>query len=57
MKLTWDLDGDNLKSLVDELVNERKVTPYTDSEKNNLMNLLKNYTKSNIRSIMKEESK
>lgn len=56
VKLTWDLGGDNLKSLVDELVNERKVTPYTDSEKNNLMNLLKNYTKSNIRSIMKEES-
>lgn len=56
VKLTWNLGGDNLKSLVDELVNERKVTPYTDSEKNNLMNLLKNYTKSNIRSIMKEES-
>ena len=56
VKLTWDLNSDNLKSLVDELASEKKIEPYTDSGRNNLMNLLKNYTKSNIRSIMKEES-
>lgn len=56
VKLTWDLNFDNLKSLVDELASEKKIEPYTDSGRNNLMNLLKNYTKSNIRSIMKEES-
>ena len=56
VKLTWDLNSDNLKSLVDELASEKKIGPYTDSGRNNLMNLLKNYTKSNIRSIMKEES-
>lgn len=56
VKLTWNLNGDNLKSLVDELVNEKRAEPYTDSGRKNLLNLLKNYTKSNIRSIMKEES-
>ena len=56
VKLTWDLNSDNLKSLVDELASEKKIEPYTDSGRNNLMNLLKNYTKSNIRAIMKEKS-
>ena len=56
VKLTWDLNGGNLKSLVDELVTERKIEPYSDDERNNLLNLLKNYTKTNIRSIIKEES-
>lgn len=56
VKLTWDLDDENLKSLVDELVAEGKAEPYTDGNRKNLINVLKNYTKSNIRSIMKEES-
>lgn len=28
VKLTWDLNGDNLKSLVDELTEEGKIEPY-----------------------------
>ena len=56
VKLTWDLNGGNLKSLVDELVTEGRIEPYSDDERNNLSNLLKNYTKTNIRSIIEEES-
>lgn len=56
VKLTWDLNGDNLKSLVDELTEEGKIEPYLNDDRKNLENLLKNYTKENIRSIMKEKS-
>ena len=57
VKLTWDLNGDNLKSLVDELTEEGKIEPYLNDDRKNLENLLKNYTKENIRSIMKEKSR
>ena len=56
VKLTWDLNGDNLKSLVDELTEEGKIEPYLNDDRKSLKNLLKNYTKENIRSIMKEKS-
>ena len=36
VKLTWDLNSDNLKSLVDELASEKKIEPYTDSGRNKL---------------------
>ena len=55
VKLTWDLNGDNLKSLVDELTEEGKIEPYLNDDRKNLENLLKNYTKENLRSIMKEK--
>ena len=36
VKLTWDLDDENLKSLVDELVAEGKAEPYTDGNRKKL---------------------
>ncbi len=53
--LTWNLDGDNLRNYVDYLVSEGKVEPYTDTSEETLRNILKNFTKSEIRVIMEEE--
>lgn len=56
VNLTWNLNDYNLKFMIDELIDEGKIQPYISNEKNNLQKLLKNYTKINVRSIIKEKS-
>lgn len=56
VNLTWNLNDYNLKIMVDELIDEEKIQPYISNEKNNLQKLLKNYTKLNVRSIIREKS-
>ena len=56
VNLTWNLNDYNLKFMVDELIDEGKIQPYISNEKNNLQKLLKNYTKLNVRSIIREKS-
>lgn len=56
VNLTWNLNDYNLKFMIDELIDEGKIQPYISNEKNNLQKLLNNYTKINVRSIIKEKS-
>ena len=56
VNLTWNLNDYNLKIMVDELIDEGKIQTYVSNEKNNLQKLLKNYTKINVRSIIREKS-
>ena len=53
--LTWDLNGDNLRKYVDYLVSEGQIEQYDDQTEENLRNILKDFTKNEIRVIMEEE--
>ena len=53
--LTWNLNGDNLRKYVDYLVSEGLIEQYDDPTEENLRNILKDFTKNEIRVIMEEE--
>jgi len=53
--LTWNLNGENLKRYVDYLVSEGQIEQYDDPSEENLRNILKDFTKNEIRVIMEEE--
>ena len=53
--LTWNLNGDNLRKYVDYLVSEGQIEQYDDPTEENLRNILKDFTKNEIRVIIEEE--
>lgn len=55
VKLTWDLEGDTLKEFADFLITEGQVEPYENTDRETLFNVIKDFTKEEIRVIMKEE--
>jgi N12 class adenine-specific DNA methylase len=55
VKLTWDLEENNLKDYLDYLVSEGQLGQYTGTERNDLLKVLKDFTESEIGVIMKEE--
>ena len=55
VKLTWDLEGDNLKSYVDFLVSEGQIEQYDSVTRESLKNVLKSFTGTNVWTIIKEE--
>lgn len=55
VKLTWDLEENNLKDYLDYLVSEGQLEQYTGAERNDLLKVLKDFTESEIRVIIKEE--
>lgn len=55
VKLTWDLEGDNLKDYLDFLVSEGQVEQYESINRDDLKNSLKLFTGTNVWIIMKEE--
>ena len=55
--LTWSLEGENLESYLDMLIEKGKLISYDKTDKNTMMTSLKDFTKIDIRGIMKEEFK
>ena len=55
VKLTWDLEGENLKSYADFLVSEGQMERYKSDDKESLKNTLKQFTGTNVWNIIKEE--
>lgn len=55
VKLTWDLEGENLKDYVDFLVSEGQIEQYDNDDKESLKNTLKQFTGTNVWTIIKEE--
>ncbi len=55
VKLTWDLEGNNLKDYADYLVSQGQMEQYEDDSREAIKNSLKSYTGTNVWSIMKEE--
>ncbi len=55
--LTWSLEGDNLQEYLDMLVSKGEIREYDKTDKNTMMNSLKDFTKSDIQGIIKEEFK
>ena len=55
VKLTWDLDGENLKDYVDFLVSEGQIEQYDNGDRETLKNILKQFTGTNVWIIIKEE--
>ena len=55
VKLTWDLDGENLKDYVDFLVSEGQIEQYDNSDRESLKNILKQFTGTDVWLIIKEE--
>ena len=55
VKLTWDLDGENLRDYVDFLVSEGQIEQYDNGDKESLKNTLKQFTGTNVWTIIKEE--
>ena len=55
VKLTWDLDGENLKDYVDFLVSEGQIEQYDNDDKESLKNTLKQFTGTDVWLIIKEE--
>ena len=55
VKLTWDLEGENLKSYVDFLVSEGQIEQYNSDTRESLKNVLKSFTGTNVWTIIKEE--
>ena len=53
--LTWNLNEDNLRKYIDYLVSEGQIEQYDDPTEENLRNILKDFTKNEIRVIMEEE--
>ena len=54
-KLTWDLEGENLKDYLDFLVSEGQIEVYKNDDRETLKNFLKSFTGTNVWLIMKEE--
>ena len=57
VKLTWDLEGENLKDYVDFLVSEGQIEQYDNSDRESLKNILKQFTGTDVWLIIKEEFK
>lgn len=55
VKLTWDLEGENLKGYMDFLVSEGHIEQYDNDDKESLKNTLKQFTGTNVWTIIKEE--
>ena len=55
VKLTWDLEGENLKSYADFLVSEGQMEQYDSDDVESLKNTLKQFTGTNVWNIIKEE--
>ena len=55
VKLTWDLEGENLKDYVDFLVSEGQIEQYDNGDRESLKNILKQFTGTNVWAIIKEE--
>ena len=55
VKLTWDLEGENLKDYVDFLVSEGQIEQYDNGDKESLKNTLKQFTGTSVWAIIKEE--
>ncbi len=54
-QLTWSLDGDTLKDYLDYLVSEGQMNQYEVTDRNSMLASLKDFTKTEIRGIIKEE--
>ena len=48
VKLTWDLEGENLKDYVDFLVSEGQIEQYDNSDRESLKNILKQFTGTDV---------
>ena len=57
VKLTWDLEGENLKDYVDFLVSEGQIEQYDNGDRESLKNILKQFTGTDVWLIIKEEFK
>ena len=57
VKLTWDLEGENLKDYLDFLVSEGQIEQYDNSDRESLKNILKQFTGTDVWLIIKEEFK
>ena len=55
VKLTWDLEGENLKNYVDLLVDKGQMEPYESDDRENLKKSLKQFTGTNVWLIIKQE--
>ena len=55
VKLTWDLEGENLKSYADFLVSEGQMERYKSDDRESLKNTLKQFTGTNVWNIIKKE--
>ena len=55
VKLTWDLEGENLRDYVDFLVSEGQIEQYDNDDKESLKNTLKQFTGTSVWAIIKEE--
>ena len=55
VKLTWDLEGENLKDYLDFLVSEGQIEQYDNSDRESLKNILKQFTGTDVCLIIKEE--
>ena len=55
VKLTWDLEGENLKDYLDFLVSEGQIEQYDNSDREFLKNILKQFTGTDVWLIIKEE--
>ena len=55
VKLTWDLEGENLKDYLDFLVSEGQIEQYDNSDRESLKNILKQFTRTDVWLIIKEE--
>lgn len=55
VKLTWDLEGENLKDYVDFLVSEGQIEQYDNGDRESLKNILKQFTGTDVWLIIKEE--
>lgn len=54
-QLTWSLDGNILKDYLDFLVSEGQMNQYEVTDRNSMLTSLKDFTKTEIRGIIKEE--
>ena len=55
VKLTWDPEGENLKSYADFRVSEGQMERYKSDDRESLKNTLKQFTGTNVWNIIKEE--
>ena len=55
VKLTWDLEGEKLKDYMDFLVSEGQIEQYDNDDKESLKNTLKQFTGTNVWTIIKKE--
>ena len=53
VKLTRDLEGENLKDYVDFLVSEGQIEQYDNSDRESLKNILKQFTGTDVWQIIK----